>query len=1801
MMTSLLLAFSAHAQSLNSLWQKVESAVKEDNPQEVVLQSGKLYELAKKQQNVPEMLRAYLTRMNWRHALSPDSLETDRAGLLKWADETQDQVDQSVLYFIYGLTVSEHVDADDFEYLKRALAFDNPSLYEKLASTSALKYKPVVVPGADSELYNHDLLSLYRRALQSFHFNYSADKSWVSDIYSRDIAFYRKQNNLSAALAVALNWDLFRNEFALPKHRSEFLNDLVRDYNQLPLCAEVERRLAEDESLDKALPRLRRAIATYTKYGRINELKADLERRIRPNAHFSTSSDAYPDKKLKVDYNLYNISTIQVRWKKVNESVYLYHPLHESYWMTDNEKRILRNTSVASEPVVIQISDKPYDTVSSSFTLDVPSTPGYYVLEINPLACTEYPAEKVTPSYLLQLVSHLRLVVVPVKENQKEVQVFDAWSGMPVPGAIVNEYELDRKTNQFVFHASQTTDKEGKYVYVKKGNKTIYLSAQDGKDRVRISDLTVYYPREQRERVEKNANLYTDRSIYRPGQDVEYSVILWQQRSDTTKVLPNELVQLVLAGGRKWTQISKDTLTTDSYGVAHGTFHLPEECLPGNYSITTDAGFVNFKVEEYKRPTFDVKWLPCKVDYAKGDTVLLTGQASLFSDLPVQHAKVAIKVVRRQRLWWRIMDEAVLKEEVVITDEKGTFSIPVSLEVPDDYSESYRNPLYDFQIEAMVTSQSGESHEAYTHLRVAEVPYQFWTDIESRNNKGKLKPWTVHLTNLNYEDLQKDVHAEIRSTGEDKVVWQGNVKSGKEFSPDFLRELPSGKYKIKLTYDSLHVDEELLLFSMDDKTPIEETPVWLYAETDEFDKMHEAVLQIGTSFENAYLIYNIYSGNKRVHSSVLQLSDALTCLNIPYKDSYGDGIQVSAFLVHEGNVHQSSWNFSFTKPEKRMKVEWLSFRDFSQPGAKESWKLRLTLPDGKPADANMMAVLYDASLDRIQGHGWGLPISFNRFIPSFSLAYLQPFSHTNLSFPSLVNYVSKEEKFDEFDESLLYRGRFGFGKPFRMMTATRMAMNEAKMADSNEFVVESAMAKGVKVAADNSVAEEEESMEVKEPETPMTLRTEFQETAFFYPVLRTNKEGVIQLDFTLPQSITEWHLLGLAHTQGMYYSDNIDKTLKVVQPLMVQPNMPRFVRKGDVVGLPVTIRNQSGKLLKGNATLVLKDSTLTNTLLTEQLPYEVNASEETTVVFEFKVPAYVGGTICQVYANSEGFSDGEQHELPILSDEIWLEENRAYYLNSSKEIVSLEHMMNNGKLWGDKSSLTVKVVNNPVWEIVKELTETAKKEKPSTWNAVDLALNFYAQCLSLEIVEKQQVLKENEMLLPDSLLAISYLSQIEKLQNEDGGFAWYSGMGSSPYITRILIESFVRLSSLQIGVPDQERFDRIIRRGMHYLDKEMLSYYEWVKKQKDFSGLNNDVIHYLYLCALNPHLMSNGSKAACQYFVGVLAKNLSSLSIYQRAMASIVLQEYEKQNDALKFVRSTVSYSVYTDELGRYYDTSKAGYSWRNYKIPTQTMVIESISKVAPASLQVTSDSAPFSKDRLISEYTRWLLNQKRTQFWENSANTLDALYAILNANHTKLQIKLADAQTKVENYSHYDFKDMPKTWTLEKKESDSPVAWASITMKSLVKMDDVVADTPQTGFKLEVDYQREVSKNGKLKYESVNVNELKVGDKVHAVIRVKVDRDMDFVEIKAPRAACFEPVSSLSGYRWEKNVGYYYMIKDRESCFYIDRLPKGNYELTEDLYVTYKGTYNTGISTVQCTYASEFGVHGVNKKVTVR
>lgn len=1772
LMMSLLVDVTVSGQSLDLLWKKVERAVQEDNPQEVILQSGKLYEQAKKQKHVPEMLRAYLTRMAWRKNVSPDSLVADKKELLEMAETRQNKVDRSVIYFLYGLVT----DTDAELYLKKAFALEekDETLLQQLSSTSALNYKPLVLPGNASKVYNHDLLSLFRTTLESNAWKYR-DYSWIKDVLVRDMALYKAQKNRQAALSVALEWDEQRFMFSLPTSRKQFLNALVEEYNDLPLCAEVENRLASEEPLLEAMARLKNAIARYPKYERIDELKSSLEGLVCPSASFHASATVYPGKSFSVSYSVFNVSSVQVSWRKVDDVHYLERKFYEQSYQEDAYLAKLMKESVpVANKQTCKISDKAFDRQDSSFSVVAPTVPGVYLVEIAPLACSEYPAAKAKKAYLPIVVSKWMITNIPVANKKNEIQILDSWTGKPVAFAQVHRYELKNNRDSYVKIATFKTDEQGVFLNEIPEKRTQqYWAVEKEGDKSSIIRLNESFFSDIKNVKQQSVQFFTDRSIYRPGQVVEYSLLVSESDRDFSKVVPQHEVIVSLWEMRRRKDLKKDSLKTDDYGVACGKFTLPSDCEPGTYQLWTNEGkSISFKVEEYKRPTYDVRWEPVTVSYKKGDVVALKGKALTFTDAPVQGAKVVLKTTCFEKWLWRNRNSHVISQDTLYTDDKGEIDYAVTLNLPEHFANLEKNSLlYDFAVEMIVTSKDGETHVAVTNLSIADNPYLLWIDAENQVNKKNIQPWTIHLTNLERVDQKQEVCARLFTAGEKKQVWEGTITSGSPYTPSFLATLASGRYVLEVTYDSLKLEKEFALVSMEDRTPLPGSNLWTFAESDKIDRNHEAVLQLGSSLSDAYIQYYIYDAKGRVERGSYVLSDSLALLHIPYKENYKDGVSVSLLLAQEGKVYTANKFFSVPKPDKRLKAEWISVRDFSQPGMKEEWKLKLTLPSGFPADANLMAVLYDASLDRIYSHHWNyIQRQFGNFhVPAISFGNTRVFRY--MEFPALAHYKYLERLFDRFDNSLFTANIMR--QEVKMLSA-RVSKNAAPMVMND--------------AAEGEVYQISTGR-IEESAEPVNLRTEFQETAFFYPMLRTDESGVVSLDFTLPQSITEWHLMGFAHTKDMDYSSDIDRHLKIIQPFEVHPNMPRFIRKGDKVNLPVTIRNFSGSTQVGKLTFVLKDSTLTKDLVRKEMPFKVQESE--TFMIPFTAPDYEGGTICQVYASASDYSDGEQHELPVLSDEIWLEETRAYYLNHPEQVVSLENMMGNGKLWNKTSSLSVSVVNNPIWEVVKDLSNS--KEQKSNMNAVDLALSFYAKCLSMAIVSQQPLLENNGMLVTDSLTCKSYLDQLSKLQQEDGGFAWFSGMGSSTYITRLLTESFVRLATLGIHVPERERFDGIVSRSMQYLDAEMLSYYKSVKKQKDYSGLNTDVLHYLYLHALRGQERSKEITEACRYFINALPKEISSLSIYQKAMAAIVLQANKKEEDALKFIRSVVSYSVYTEELGRYYDTPKAMYSWRNYRIPTQTMVVEGLAKVAPASLQVSTESEPMHKSLLLSDYIRWILNQKRTQAWDNSATTLDALYAILNVSPGQETLSMATDETVHQTYTYEDFSSFPKTWNLKKEATDSPVAWASIAVKSLVKQGNVVEEEPHTGLKLQVEYQREVVKNNKSQYETVALNTLKVGDKVRALIHLKTDRDMDFVEVNLPRAACLGPAASLSGYRWGNGLGYYYMVKDTGSRFCMDRLPKGSYEITEDFFVGLEGTYNTGIPTAQCTYAPEFSAHG--------
>ncbi|MCF0159928.1 MAG: hypothetical protein HUJ99_03995, partial [Bacteroidaceae bacterium] len=825
--------------------------------------------------------------------------------------------------------------------------------------------------------------------------------------------------------------------------------------------------------------------------------------------------------------------------------------------------------------------------------------------------------------------------------------------------------------------------------------------------------------------------------------------------------------------------------------------------------------------------------------------------------------------------------------------------------------------------------------------------------------------------------------------------------------------------------------------------------------------------------------------------------------------------------------------------------------------------------------------------DAISPHQWNFRLGFSRADVPFRPLFNQNFFYYEVQFPQLNNYPWKEWAFDRWAENIpiqVHRNFMFYGGG-RVLQMSRAAM-KANVADGIE--------EESKSIASNAMEDADQ------PATQM--RSNFAETAFFYPMLRTNDKGEVRVEFTLPESLTRWRMIGLAHTGDMDFT-LLSNHITARKLMMVQPQLPRFLRVGDEAVLTATVQNLNGDALQGTVFVELTDSTFQQVAMKDSQPFAVEGNSSTVVSFRYKVKDLGPSVVCRIYAQADQFTDGEQRLLPVLSDKVWLTESRAFYLNDDKNQVDISGMMNGGKWWNEHSTMTVETIHNPLGFVVESLGELAQ---PRTGNAVDLASAYYAATLADWLGDTYPALAEQKAFAVNPSAGADWLKRLQELQQPDGGFSWFKGMSSSPYITRMVVEPFVRLHALGAPVLGEARSATFLSKALAYLDKKAIeSYHDMQRRErsgKDKITLGENELHYLYLNALLPHALTQDGKQAVEFFTQRLSLGLKDGSLYDKALACIVYQKMGKVSEARKCLQSLLEYTVYTEELGRYYDSNRSWVNWRNYRMPLQTLLVEALHLFSSEKLKVDPAKPALTATQVRRELCQWLLNQRRTQLWNTSPTVMDALYALLLAPQSELTVRHTDKFYSKTELTAKTASEMPGKWTLQRnaEQSDAPMSWVSISMTTHLPMDEVRADTPHSGLHIERNYYVETRKDGETRFELADLNQLCVGQKVTCRIKIRADRDFDFVEIHNQRAAAFEPVRQLSGYERHTGVGAYRSVTDDETCFFMDRLPKGEFEIAETFFVSQHGKYQTGLATAQGTYCPEFSDHTGSMTVSI-
>jgi len=1517
-----------------------------------------------------------------------------------------------------------------------------------------------------------------------------------------------------------------------------------------------------------------------------------------------------------------------------------------------------------------------------------------------------------------------------------EVFVLDRKEGKPVANCRVQRFyrEYDNRSRSTVDRAGSVfySDMNGLVTMPSEGGKSwsqYYLVFSYDKDQlITESYFSDYNYQGAPPRKAVTTHFFTDRAIYRPGQTIYFKGIVTEKEGREVNIRPDYSTE-VLFYDANYQKISSVAVASNSYGSFSGSFIIPAGVLTGMMTLQCETGAISVSVEEYKRPVFEVVFQPVTGSYKLGEEVIVKGKAVSYAGSNLTDAAVTYRVVRTARFpyswWWRgwlpESPETEIAHGSLVTDAEGNFSIPFKA-IPDKSLDVKYNPVFNYQVHASVTDLNGETHEAETRVSVGKNALLLDVSIGTEVNLTKPFSFALHATNLNGQEEPARGKITIWKLKEPAGVllqrqWTRPdqfILDKKEFEKDFPYDVYDNeldytrwdKEKVVYSYefdtkaDSLlsvndasrwepgrylylvegkdvfgeKVENQgsFLAWSETSKRVPGKEAAWFTVPVTRIEPGNNATVVIGSAFKNVRVLFEVMQNSRIIERKFLNISEGQIIESVPVTENERGNFTVNVVFVKMNRSWQFTKTIEVPWTNKMLDLKFGSFRSRLQPGQDEEWQITVSNSKGEKVLAEMLAGMYDASLDAFVPHSWNFNI-LNYFNQQHQWNHTPAFGYKG----SVLNryyYPSRSfsgREYDKlnwfgFDAFSFYSLRSGATDNKILFSKT---MKEAPMAipamaeEMNEMIADevSAGEKGLPPEATGNAKPAAEPV-------PTKIRSDFKETAFFYPQLSTNEQGEVLIRFKMPESLTRWKMMGLAVSKDLS-TGMVEKSLVTQKDLMVFPNVPRFFREGDHIEFTTKISNLTDTGLNGNARLELFDAYTMQPLgklvmegAGEQV-FQVPSKGNTVVHWDLQIPEGLQAIVYRCTAVSGSFSDGEEAAVPVLPNRMLVTESLPLPVNAGQtRSFTFGKLVDQGKNSSTLRNyrLSLEVTSNPVWYAVQALPylmeypyECAEQvfsryyansiathianSSPKIKTVFDSWRNLTPDALKSNL-EKNQELKS--ILLAESpwvreadneserkqriaiLFDLNRMSNeldaafktLKEMQKQNGGWPWFKGMPDNRYITQHIVCGLGHLDKLGIHrIMDREENRTLLQRAIAYLDDRAVEELENLKKDdKDYlknDHLSYEAVHYLYTRSYfkDAFPLDKRHAEAFDYFKGQAVKFWKSRNNYTKGMIALALNRYSETKTARLVMRSLSETALYNDEMGMYWRNERYGWMWHQAPVETQAMLIEAYS-------EVMQDQESVEKLKI------WLLKQKQTQDWKTTKATADAVYALLLrgmnllANDQPVEVKLGDILVdpgKLEgdqkpeagtgyyktSWSGSDIR--PEMGNITVSNPNQSVAWGSVYWQYYEQLDKITfAETPM---KLSKKLFREVNTATGPVIEPIDgTTLLRTGDKVVVRIELRSDRDMEYVHLKDMRAAAFEPLNVLSGYRWQGGLGYYEATKDASSNFFISYLPKGTYVFEYRLFATQKGEFSNGITTVQCMYAPEFSAHSEGIRVRV-
>lgn len=1902
------------AAGFDDLWKQVEKYERQDLPKSAYKVVEQIAAKADKERQKGQQMAALLYGCKLRQDIVPDSFYSDIMKLERLKRQTTDEVQRAVLASVLGelyednagrnRNYSDRTDAhpDSIrewsreQFMKVAsenyqLSMARPDL---LAAAKAADYMPFVEKGKDAGYFGGDLLNVIgRRAVQAMAGK--DEGSCVDDtVCARMLAVYRAQGNREAELLISIdsiafaierdNVELVEQTMGLSPEETERVvlqssackayERLLSRFGDLPLSVEVYLHMLDLEVTPGTMVAwVEEGYAKYKAYPRAKELLNWKRRLEAPSVSLRFPVEVYPGVPNEYVVEHCNVSGMSLSWYQLPEGYPEAEARRAEY--RKDEAAYARKYGVLRKTERLDWQAQPaFRQVEDTFRLACPGV-GYFVVvgKADGVASSD---GKMVASLR---ASRFEVVAGDLPDSTSLCTVVDAQTGAPVPSATVEW----RAGGDVVY--STRTDAEGKarwnfadYKRKHRDHYNIAIKVKKGDDRYKHEHFCRFrQPFRTDDETHGEERLYTDRSVYRPGQTVYVGGLCWDRKHGREQAVAGRKVVLALRDPNGKT-VSEQTVESDGLGTFSATFALPVKGLSGRYAVRTGNSNVGFAVEEYKRPTFEVRLDEITARYQAGDTLCLAGTAMGYNGAPLRQARVtAVSVVGS---WFYRVDRGGegFPLDTVYTGEDGRFTLRVPVQ-----EVGMRGPRYGARqfVDVSVMAASGETQAAKTSFPLNEE--DLWLTLEAgtywtKDSLPALK--AVVQTNAGVEfEGPVDVTGEIYRMREGKQperVLSGFVlPANKPVRLSELSALPSGSYEMRLRAvtdsDTLEYDHPFVLFSLSDRHPGDGEKFFYYCIGDTVSAGRPARLMVGSAADSVSLFYMLFCEDRILEEKVFHFSD--TILHFTFSDvpAGADGLQAVFYMVKDGQCYVQSQHLIRKQPDRRLRLSWTSFRDRLQPGTEETWKLRVTRPDGLPVSAQLMATLYDASLDGIQPHAWTFSHYVPLSLPHVDISKYWLYGGSKMSYYASVQfYPVKPLRFDCFNPEMLAWGGLRAVEEVLMITDNSLAVGAAPRSgriagmEMKFGKQKAAPAAGApEYMALKSPMEEEQALVEGAAKAEMdkdlgvAVRENLNETAFFYPRLMADTSGVVTLRFTLPESLTTWKFMALAHTKDMMAGLLTDEVV-AAKEVMAQLSLPRFVRMGDRATLSATLFNLTGKTLEGKATMEVFDPATGEGLWKETVKVEMEAESDTVVSFAYTPSGSVSLPACRIIFEAGEHADGEQRYLPILEDKEWLTQTQPFVVSHEGDtVIRLGGLFQGNHPEAEHRRLTVEYTANPLWYAVQALPSVLE---PRTDDVLSLGAAYYASTLSSTLAARYPQVKtavelwqreageelksplsggedltgivlEETPWVADAEMETQRLPALQqlfdanrqadlrrrfaealgKLQRGDGSFGWFKGMSGNAWLTErvacLLLRSGagVKTDSLLAQYVDVKKMMVYLMGKAH---EEIIRDKESLREHKIHAYGGSYWLDYLYLASLSDVTWFD---ASVRKDLGYMQSRILDCveqreADGKRRMAgdsdrlsltetaqAVIVLRYMGKADAAGLVRSLREHLVDGAE-GLHLEYPSNGFVGSDRKIAVHTLLMEAL-------------SAPGDADEKEQEgMCRWLLSQKRLQAWGTTTSSMDAVYALMQGQKRDLVLRSNDV-VRLESPKGEELAVLKSS---ESKLAGLGTVTATVEGRELSKGAGLLKvekaeDRPSAWGAVYAQYRLPLSEVGssasglRIRQE-VDNDRPRVGDRVTLRYVLTSDRDYEYVRLKAGRAACLEPVDSRSGYEYRNGLGCYKEVKDASTNYFFERLPKGTYVIEAECYVERAGRYALGAVKLNGVYAPEFSAYGAGTVLEV-